>query len=94
MRGCGLISSLYKQRVIVKQAFKTHKHLQEHFTCEIAVKAAVTGGGALVHAQPEYEDCAAAARKTGCPLKVVQQRAVDAFYTKWAQKESKGTIDR
>jgi uncharacterized protein (DUF111 family) len=38
-------------------------------------------GGETVNAHPEYDECAAVARKTNTPLKTVFRKAVDAYFT-------------
>lgn len=37
-------------------------------------------GGETVNAHPEYDECAALARKTNTPLKTVFRRAVEAYF--------------
>jgi uncharacterized protein (DUF111 family) len=37
-------------------------------------------GGETVNAHPEYDECAAVARKTNTPLKTVFREAVDAYF--------------
>jgi uncharacterized protein (DUF111 family) len=50
----------------------------------IRVKVAATTGGAdregeIRNVAPEYDDCAAAAARTGVPLKAVQAAAIEAW---------------
>lgn len=45
---------------------------------EIRVKLARDASGRLLHASPEHDDCAAAARALGLPLATVRERATDA----------------
>ena len=37
-------------------------------------------GGETINAHPEYDECAAVARKTNTPLKTVFREAVDAYF--------------
>ena len=50
---------------------------------EVRVKLA-RRGGKIVNAAPEYEDCVALARKTGIPLKKVQQEVMRLFAEKYS----------
>jgi uncharacterized protein (DUF111 family) len=55
---------------------------------EIRVKVATNNQGAIVNVQPEYEDCAAIARKYNLPWREVHRQALVAWYE--LRKEDRG----
>jgi uncharacterized protein (TIGR00299 family) protein len=65
------------ERRVLERSFKTVRVAGQR----IAVKVGSLGGREI-NAQPEYEDCAAAARKTKRPLKEIARLAVREYYGK------------
>jgi hypothetical protein len=65
------------ERRVLDRAFKTVRVAGE----PVGVKVGFLGGK-QVNAQPEYEDCVKAARKTKRPLKEIAQLAIREYYRK------------
>jgi uncharacterized protein (DUF111 family) len=45
-------------------------------------------GGETVNAHPEYDECAAVARRTNTPLKTVFRKALDAYFKQNPERSS------
>jgi uncharacterized protein (DUF111 family) len=45
-------------------------------------------GGETVNAHPEYDECAAVARRTKTPLKTVFRKALDAYFKQNPERSS------